>query len=130
MPGKISGKKRLKRKVKARMQGIDIDQKKAKKLMGTGIAVGAAFDPVIGVPIGAAGVGFALNEAIHRSALKKRLLKKPKTAAMLAKEFKGTKHAGFFQKIAKKAKKRAELKRLRSKKNREIVRRRAELKRK
>lgn len=102
--------KSLKRKIDGRMQIIDARQKKATKLIGIGIGTAAAFDPHIGVPIGLAGIGVGLSEAMSRNSLRRKLLAHPRTAALMAQEFKGTKHQAFFSDIAIKAKKRREKK--------------------
>ena len=103
---KFTGK-RLGNAVRARMKGLDRSHKKIKRLVGIGTGVTAAFDPHIGIPIAAAGIGFALHESLGRSALRKKLLKKPRAAGQMAKKFKGTEHESFFAKIAEDAKRKA-----------------------
>jgi hypothetical protein len=102
--------KRLGNSVRAKMKSIGRSQKKAKKLIGVGLGATAAFDPHIGIPIAAVGVGFGLHEAVSRNALKRRLLKKPRAAGLMAKKFKGTEHEAFFRDIANKAAQRREKK--------------------
>ncbi|MDP6670316.1 MAG: hypothetical protein QGI60_00690 [archaeon] len=103
-PGpKFKGKK-LQGKINARMKRLDKSQKTATKLMGVGFGTTAAFDPHIGIPIAAVGVGFGLHEAVGRNALRRKLLKHPKAAALMAQRFKGTEYEAFFRDIANKAK--------------------------
>ncbi len=88
------------------MKSYGRSQKTATKLIGIGVGTAAAFDPHIGVPIGAVGVAFGLREALGRNALRRKLLKHPKTAALMAQEFMGTEHEAFFRKTAETAKRR------------------------
>ena len=100
--------KKLKGRINARMKSLDRSQKKAKKWIGIGTGTAAAFDPHIGVPIGAVGVAFGLHEAVGRAALSRKLIKHPKAAALMAKEYMGTEYETFFKKTAEKAAKRRE----------------------
>lgn len=110
----LTGKKTLIRKVRKKNALNEARGQLAFKFIKAGIVVAAAMDPNPGIVIAAPGIGLALGANISETALKRKLLKNPKAARMLAKEFANTKYAKFFERIAINAEARA--KRLRNRK--------------
>jgi hypothetical protein len=66
-----------------------------------------------GVPMTTERQTLELRDIIQTALFRRKLLQNPKAAAMIAKEMQGTRYWSYFTKIAKKAAKRAERKKLR-----------------
>lgn len=70
----------------------------------------------LGIPITTKQMALATRDIIQTDLFKKKLLKNPRAAAMLAERLKGTKDAAYFAAITKEAAKRA-----RKKKQRKVI---------
>lgn len=97
--------KKLHEKIKKKLDYLDSQKPRVRNSLGLGAGVSAAHDPILGIPLAIPGLLGMLRDAGTRSAIKQRLLKKPRAARLMAKKFEGTKHELFFMKIAEKAEK-------------------------
>lgn len=104
----LTGKNALVKRVMEKKAASTKKMVKSIKIMGAGFAVAGFGSEHLGILISAIGLGPAAHGFITQAALEKRLLKKPRAAAMLAERFKGTGHEKYFKALAKEAAKRAE----------------------
>lgn len=93
---RLTGKARFEKK--ARAMQAQIERHSNSSLMHIGR---------LGIPITTKQMALATRDIIQAGLFRKKLLKKPRTAAMLARRLKGTKDAAYFAEIAKEAAKRA-----------------------
>jgi len=97
--------KKLHKKIKGRFDYLESKKGKINRSIGVGVGVSAAFDPILGIPLAVPGVVGMIKDASTRGAIRKRLLKKPRAARLMAKKFQGTEHNQFFAEIVKKIEK-------------------------
>lgn len=103
----LTGKNALVARVRAKKAASIKNKVKGIKLMGAGFAVAGFGSEYAGILISATGLVPAAHGVITHAAIEKRLLRKPRTAAMLARRFTGTGWEKYFKDLAKAAAKRA-----------------------